>query len=150
VHLVGRPDFRTAIAYIARAFRKQSGFSRYRACLLVRQAQILSRTGLGSGQGLNWLEQTMLPVPLWLGLLILTGMLWLGATLSIKDLEELLALSLVWVVVPALFYCYRMLLRSTKLPSTFWGRRKAVDFLRAHAPPELPEELHVTSPSDLV
>jgi len=150
VHLAGRPDFRTAIARLARMFRKQSKdvlFWRYRAGLLVRRAQILSRTGtefsLRWGQGLNWFEQIVLPVPLWLGLLILAGMLWLGATLRIKDLEELLALSLVWVVMPALAHYYYMFLR-VNLPCTMQARRKAFTFLQTHAPPDLPPERHVT------
>jgi hypothetical protein len=150
VHLAGRSDFRSAIARIARTSRKQSKFWRYRAWLLVRRAQLLSRTGelsLGWGRGLSWLEQIVLPVPLWLGLLILASMLWLGATLRIKEWEELLALSLVWVVVPALGHYYRMFLReklTKKLPNTAQGRREALAFLNVHAPPDLPEERHVT------
>jgi F0F1-type ATP synthase delta subunit len=137
VHLAGRLDFRTTIASIARTFRKKSEFWRYRAWLLVRRAQILSRTGtefsLGWGGGLSWFEQITVPVPLWLGLLILAGMLWLGVILSIRDLQELLALSLVWVVMPALGHYYRMFLRE-KLPYTAQARRKALAFLQAHAP----------------
>lgn len=90
----------------------------------------------------------MLPVPLWLGLLILAGMLWLGATLSVKELEELLALSLVWVIVPALGYSYYMFLR-VKMPCTMRARREALAFLQVHAPPDLPEERCVKL-SDLI
>jgi hypothetical protein len=138
VHLAGRnaPDFCSDIARIARLFREESKW-RYRAWLLEQRAQILSRPGtefsLGWGQGINLFEQIVVPVPLWLGLLILAGMLWLGATLSIRDLQELLALSLVWVVVPALGHSYYMFLRE-ELPYTARARRKAVDFLQAHAP----------------
>lgn len=150
VNLVGRPDFLTTIACVTRTFRKGSE----RARLLIQRAQIFSRTTtefrVGWEQSLNLFEQTVPSVPLWLGLSILAGMLWLGATLRIKDVEELLALSLVWVVVPALYYYYRMLLRSTELPSTFRGRREALKFLQAHAPRDLPEERRVTSPYDLV
>lgn len=133
VNLAGRPDFRTGIAGVARSSRRSE---RYRAWLLVRRAQILSRSGrrlsLGGGQDLNWFEQ-LLPVPLWLCLLMLAGMVWLGVTLSISNLKELLALSLVWVVVPALGHSYYMFLRK-ELPYTARGRRKALDFLQAHVP----------------
>ena len=86
VHLKG-PDFDTAMARIVR-----------------RHAQVLSRTETKSSF-IGKLDrivfgQVPLSMPLWLGLLILAGMLWLGATLSIKEWEELLAWSLVWVSCP--------------------------------------------------
>lgn len=150
VHLAGTPDFLTTIDRVARTFPEGSEQAR----LLIQRAQILSRTGTEVGllrweHDLNFLfEQMLLPIPLWPRLLILIGMLWLGVSLTIKDVEELLALSLVWVVVPALWYYYYMFLR-VKLPYTAWARRKALVFLQAHAPPDLPPERHVTL-SDVV
>jgi hypothetical protein len=147
VHLARRPDFRTTIARIAHMSRKQSKFWHYRAGLLVRRAQILSRTGsefsVRWGHGINWLEELVLSVPLWLNLLIFASTLWLGIVLRIKDWKELGALSLLWLVWPALWYYYYQVVR-VNLPRTARARRVALKFLKAHAPPDLPEGRQVT------
>jgi len=156
VHLAGRPDFRAAIARIARRFHneaKNNLFSRYQARLLVRQAQIQSRKGM-KGRDQKWAQQIyelMLPapIPLWLSLPIFAGMLWLGVTLSIKYFEELFALSLIWLIMPVLEHYYYLFLRA-ELPDTSRARDDALTFLRAHAPPNLPAQHHLTSRLDLV
>ena len=153
VLLSKRSDFRTIIAHIARTSRKQSKFSRYRARLLVRRAQILSPKGLefrlSGWQGENWLAEMLLPIPLWLTLLFFAGMLLLGATLRIKDWKELAVLSFLWLVGPASWHYYYMFVRA-KLPRTLRARRVALEFLKAHAPPDLPVERQVKSVFDLL
>jgi hypothetical protein len=152
VHLAESSDFRTTIAHIALMSHKQSKFWHYRARLLVRRAQILSRKesefGL-SWDGGHWLEEILLPLPLWLTLLLLAGMLWLGATLSIQDWKALGTLSFLWLIGPASWYVYYIFVRAP-FHRIARARREALKFLQSHAPPDLPVERQVKSGFDLM
>ena len=87
--------------------------------------------------------QFVVPMPPWLAIIIIGVVLWLGATLSINSVEELLVLGLVWVVCPASGHYYYMFLRK-KRPLTSQARQEALSFLNDHAPGDVPKEQRVT------